>query len=89
MKPQIEKQLIGRLKFIGWVMFVCAVSAHVYKYIPQTGDEFDVIEEDIGIEFKEAAPLNTFLVSSVFTIVGVACFLISWKKKKDFLARGE
>ena len=89
MKPQIEKQLIGRLKMIGWILLGCAAAALVYKYIPQTTDEHDVIDQELSAGTKEEAPLNPFFVSSVFGLVGTGCFFISWKKKKSLFSSPE
>lgn len=82
MKPQIEKQLVKRLKILGWVLVVCAAGALIYKYLPQTEDDYAALEEEIENE----PPLNPFFVSAIFGLVGTSCFFISWKKKKSLFS---
>ena len=69
MNPQIEQKLLRRLKILGVVLFVFAVVALIYDKIP--------MEDDL-----ETPPLNPFMVSSVFGIVGSSCLFISWKKNR-------
>lgn len=83
MKPQIEKQLVVRLKFLGYILLVFGLIALVYNSIPSFATEIDELDEEIARELKEEPqPLNPFFVSSVFGVVGAGCLLISWKKKK-------
>jgi hypothetical protein len=80
MKVEIEKQLVARLKIIGLIVCVCAVGSLVYKYIPQTIDEY---EEEVT---EEVSSLNPFFVSAIFSLVGTGCVFISWKKKKSLFS---
>lgn len=77
-KQASEKLLLGRLKFVGWILFLCAAVSLVYEHIPQSSDEFDYLEEEA---LEELSSLNPFLVSSVFTCLGAGCLVISWKKR--------
>ncbi len=77
-KQASEKVLLGRLKIIGWIFFLCAAVSLVYEHIPQSSDEFDYLEEEA---VEELSSLNPFFVSSVFTFFGAGCLLISWKKR--------
>jgi cytochrome c biogenesis protein CcdA len=84
MKPQLEKQLLKRLKLMGLILLGFALGALFFNLIPSFSSDVDAIEEEIALEIKEEepAPLNPFFVSSVFGIVGVGCIFISWKKRK-------
>lgn len=86
MKPQIEKQLVGRLKVLGCVLLVFALVALFYNVMPSFTNEVDALDQEIALELDEPAPLNPFFVSSVFGLVGAGCILISWKKKKSLFS---
>ena len=63
---------------MGFILLAFAVIAIVWDLIPSIESEFD----ELILELEEApAPLNRYLVSSSFAIVGGFCFLIYWKKK--------
>ena len=79
---KIEKQLIRRLKILGFLLIFFAAATHFYRFIPTAVDELDMLEEEIVLELDNPPPLNPFFVSSVFAIVGASCLLISWKKNK-------
>lgn len=80
MKVEIEKQLVGRLKMIGLIVYACAMGSFVYKYIPQEVDEY---EEEVAEEIQS---LNPFFVSAIFTLVGTGCLFLSWKKQKSLFS---
>ena len=81
MKPQVEKQLVSRLKVLGGILVVFALIALVYNNVPSFA--LDELDEEIARELEEQPePLNPFFVSSIFGIVGAGCLFISWKKKK-------
>lgn len=83
MEPQVEKQLVSRLKIFGCILLFFALVALCYNLIPSFTEEIDELDEEIAKELKEdPAPLNPFFVSSVFSLVGGGLILISWKKKK-------
>ncbi len=83
MKPQLEKQLVSRLKVLGGILVVFALIALFYNSVPSFANEVDELDEEIARELEEEPkPLNPFFVSSIFGIVGAGCLLISWKKKK-------
>ncbi len=87
MKPQVEKQLVSRMKIFGCIMLVFALIALFYNLIPSFADEVDILDEEIAQELEEEpAPLNPFFVSSVFSVVGGGLLLISWKKKKQLFS---
>jgi hypothetical protein len=88
MKPQLEKQLIRRLKFLGFVLFVFALGALAFNLIPAFNDELDALDQEIALELEEEPPaaLNPIFVSAVFGLVGAGCLLISWKKKKHLFS---
>lgn len=77
-QSEIEKGLHKRLKFIGYVMLVFAAIAIAWDFFPATEDELD----ELILEMEEAPPpMNPYLVSSAFALVGTSCFFIYWKKK--------
>ena len=41
-------------------------------------------DEDI-LEFDASDVLNFYMISAVFAAIGATCFVIAWKKRKDFL----
>ncbi|MBS0648217.1 MAG: hypothetical protein JSS10_03220 [Verrucomicrobia bacterium] len=82
-KPQLEKQLIRRLKVLGCILLVFALIAVFYNLVPSFSDEVDALDQEIALELEEEpAPLNPFFVSTVFGLVGTGCIFISWKKRK-------
>ncbi len=75
---EVEKELHKRLKFIGYIMFVFAVITIIWDFFPAAENELD----DLFLELEETPPpMNPYLVSSAFAVVGSSCFLIYWKKK--------
>jgi hypothetical protein len=87
LEPHVEKKMLGRLKVFGCILLVFSVAALFYNLI-FSSDEVDALEKEIAIELEEEQPepLNTFFVSTVFTIVGTGIILISWKKKKNLFS---
>ena len=87
LEPQLEKQLVSRLKIFGCILLVFALFALCYNLIPSFANEVDILDEEIALELEEEpAPLNPFFVSSVFSIVGGGLLVISWKKKKSLFS---
>jgi hypothetical protein len=75
----IERQLHARLKFMGVILLFCALCALAWDFLPTVDDEI----EALLLEMEEAPPpISPYLASSSFAIVGVACFLVYWRKKK-------
>jgi len=66
---------------MGYLLLVFAVIAFVWDYFPSAENELD----QILIELEEVPPpINSYIVSSSFAIVGVLCLLFYWKKKASF-----
>jgi hypothetical protein len=87
LEPQVEKQLVSRLKILGCILLVFALGALFYNLVFSSTDEVDALEKEIAIELEEEpAPLNPFFVSTVFSVVGTGLLLISWKKKKKLFS---
>jgi hypothetical protein len=87
LKPQVEKQLVGRLKVLGCILLVFALIALCYNLIPKFTDEVDALDEEIARDLEEEpAPLNPFFVSTVFGVVGGGCLFLSWKKKNHLFS---
>lgn len=63
---------------MGFLLILFAVIAFVWDMFPSAEDELD----QILLELEETPPpMNMYVVSSSFAIVGMACFFIYWKKK--------
>ncbi len=63
---------------MGFLLILFAAVAFVWDMFPAAEDEF----EQILLELEEAPPpMNMYVVSSSFAIVGLACLLITWKKR--------
>jgi hypothetical protein len=87
-QAKVERQLLPRLKFMGYVMYVLCLSSIAFEvFFPQETIE---IEKNVELEAmtlldEELNPkevLNFYAVASVFALVGVACMLIARKKRK-------
>lgn len=76
-KGTVELKLIGRLKFLGYLLIGLSVVALLWPLLPEFEDE--EIEEELLLELPQ--PLNPFMVSGAFAIVGISCILISWRKR--------
>lgn len=83
MEQQIEKQLLKRLKFLGFILIVFAVIALAHFFIPLAKTEFDLFEKEITQELDDPPTIHPLFVSAVFGTVGTGCLVISWKKKKS------
>ena len=90
-QAKIERQLLPRLKFMGYVLYVlCICSIAFEAFFPA---ETLVIEKTIELEamtLLEEEPtakevLNFYAVASVFALVGFTCMLIVRKKRKTLL----
>jgi hypothetical protein len=87
LEPQVEKQLIGRLKVLGCMLLVFALGALFYNLVFTSTDEVAALEKEIAQELEEEPePLNPFFVSTVFSVVGTGILFISWKKKKQLFS---
>jgi hypothetical protein len=80
-KQEIEKKLVPRLKFIGFILLAFCLITVAYSFIPLQ-EELE-IEEAIIAEIEETslAPLNPYTIAIAFGIVGAACVTIAWRKK--------
>jgi len=87
LKPQVEKQLLGRLKILGCILLFFSVAALCYNLIFDSLDEVEALEKEIAEELDDPPkPLNPFFVSTVFSVVGTGLLVISWKKKKKLFS---
>jgi hypothetical protein len=78
MKPLLEAQLLRRLKWLGCLLIAFAIAALFFERLLDDPDEMFLLEEEV----EKLPPLNPVLVSSIFAMVGSACLLIYWKKRK-------
>lgn len=98
---EIERKLLPRLKFMGYVMYVWSGASLAFAFmIPEekqssayenytipnfTGMTFEEDEEDLP-EYKATEVLNFFLVAGIFAAVGTTCFWIEKKKRKTLFS---
>ena len=104
LKPQIpvhlevERKLLPRLKFMGYVMFVLSLISFGFALtvkeealiLPQETPKNQELEtvatlliDDTELELAAIEVLNFYAVSFVFAAIGGSCFLIAWKKRKS------
>ncbi len=83
MKKDIEKQLVERLKLVGFILIGFAVAASLYALIPI--DKAEETEQLFLEELEELEPLNPLLVSTIFSGAGSSCLWISKKKREKLL----
>jgi len=65
---------------MGGILLFCSLCTLVWEFIPSVEDEIDALLLEIE---ETPAPLNPYLVSSSFAIVGTCCLFIYWHKKKN------
>jgi hypothetical protein len=98
---EVERKLLPRLKFMGYVMFIWCVASLIFAIAMPPGEGESMILEESIIEadavgfaqdvdkelpvFASTEVLNFYVVSAIFALVGGACFLVAWKKKKKLL----
>ena len=83
---QIEQQLIGRLRKLGFILFAFSVIAFASAFIPEAEEELAITEETILPDYEEPPPLNMYIIAMIFASVGATCVTIAWKKKNSPLA---
>ncbi len=77
-QPETERTLNKRLKFIGYILISFAAITLIWDFFPEEEEEFD----EILLEMEEAPPpMNPYLISATFALVGSSCLFIYWKKK--------
>lgn len=96
-KLEIEKKLLPRLKFMGYVMFACCTASIAYAIFaprePEMGfdaQDFPTVHaaglqlggDEDPLELSPTEILNFYIVGLIFASVGASCFLTAWKKKK-------
>ncbi len=80
---EIEKQLIPRLRKLGFILIAFSVVAFASTFIPEPEQELAVSEEGFIPDFEEPPPLNMYIVAMIFASVGATCITIAWKKKNN------
>ncbi|MGH2611885.1 MAG: hypothetical protein ACRDFB_02415 [Rhabdochlamydiaceae bacterium] len=78
-QSETERTLNKRLKFIGYILIGFAAITLIWDFFPEEEEEFD----ELLLEMEETAPppINSYLISATFALVGSSCLLIYWKKK--------
>jgi hypothetical protein len=94
---EVERKLIPRLKFMGYVMYFFCLLSFVFALTIKEEEELLISEletnseipailtDESELELAATEVLNFYFVSLVFALVGTACFLIAWKKGKKLL----
>jgi len=97
---EIERKLLPRLKFMGYVMFTLCLASFVFALTvkedtavigPPPFDQteavspLELLPEEGEIELSATEVLNFYFVAFVFALIGASCFLIAWKKKKTLI----
>ena len=63
---------------MGYILLSFALITIIWDFFPAAQNELD----ELLLEIEEVPePINPFLISSTFALVGSSCFLIYWKKK--------
>jgi hypothetical protein len=98
----VERKLLPRLKFMGYLMYGLALVAFLFAIIVHEETEITppppegfteperieavsghyLVSEEDELELTPTEVLNFYVVSVIFVVVGISCFLIAWKKKK-------
>ncbi len=91
----VEKKLIPRLKFMGYVMYSLSLASMLFAMInleeKEQGGQTVSLEAVTGFQLlmeeeeREPTPkevLNFYFVGGIFALVGVSCFLIARRKNK-------
>jgi hypothetical protein len=74
----LEKQLNVRLKFMGLLLLAFAAITVIWDFLPTAENELD----ELILEIENTPdPINPYLISSTFALVGSSCLFIYWKKK--------
>jgi hypothetical protein len=96
-KLEIEKKLLPRLQFMGYVMFTCCAASIAYAIFAPREPEIDFKEQNYmtvhaaglqlagdedPLELSPTEVLNFYVVGLIFASVGASCLLAAWKKKK-------
>jgi hypothetical protein len=82
-KSRIERQLIPRLKILGFILIFFAAFALVYSFFPEGEEEEIAVEEDLLTMLSEPPPFNLYIVAIALGSVGITCIAIAWRKKKN------
>lgn len=96
---EIEKKLIPRLKAVGLILLIFSLFSFFYAYFSTTYEnpfpsenlsQESLLDDDFDIppELTATERLNFYVISGIFTAVGVTCLLICNKKKREHKKRG-
>ena len=80
---QIDKQLIPRLRKLGFMLFAFSLIAFAASFLPEAEEELAIDEAALIADFEEPPPLNMYLIAIIFASVGASCITIAWKKKNS------
>lgn len=94
----VERKLLPRLKFMGYIMCFWCAAALVLAFLAPKNAAADIEHpeastfsfggvalennEEESLEFEAFEVLNFYFVSLTFAAVAASCFAIAWKKKK-------
>jgi len=80
-KVRIEKQLVPRLRILGFILLAFSLFAFAWSFFPEGAEEELLVEEELLSEFAETPPMNPYVVAIALASVGITCVAIAWKKK--------
>lgn len=63
---------------MGYILISFAAITLIWDFFPEEEEEF----EELLLEMEETPPpMNPYLISATFALVGSSCLFIYWKKK--------
>ncbi len=78
---EIEKKLIPRLKYLGYVLIAFSLVAFGYHLFSEPAEERLLTEEEMLTELSEPPLISMILVATSFGAVGATCITIAWRRK--------
>ncbi len=79
----IEKQLISRLRKLGFILIIFSFVALASSFLPEVEEQLSIVEEDLAPDFEEPPPLNMYVIAMIFAAVGATCITIAWRKQNS------
>lgn len=77
---EIEKKLVPRLKYLGYILIVFSLIALGYHIFSEPAEDRLLNEEEMLSELTDPPLINMMLVAGAFGAVGAGCITIAWRK---------
>ncbi|MBS0615788.1 MAG: hypothetical protein JSR58_04465 [Verrucomicrobia bacterium] len=84
---EIEKKLIPRLKYTGYLLIVFGIIALGYHFFSEPAEERILTEEEMLTALEDPPLISMLMVATVFGAVGATCITISWRKRAQDIDR--